>query len=36
MKHFQRDGATNNTQVGRDFKAKAGAFFSYQGLKAQL
>ena len=29
---FQRKGAKSNTQVGRDFEAKARAFFVTQGL----
>ena len=29
---FQRKGAQSNTQVGRDFEAKAQAFFAHQGL----
>jgi hypothetical protein len=32
-KPFQRKGAESNTQVGRDFEAKAKAFFAQQGLK---
>ena len=31
-KPFQRKGADSNTQVGRDFEAKAQAFFAGQGL----
>ena len=31
-KPFQRKGADSNTQVGRDFEAKAQAFFAEQGL----
>jgi len=31
-KPFQRKGAESNTQVGRDFEAKAQAFFAKQGL----
>ena len=30
---FQRKGAQSNTQVGRDFEAKAQAFFAQQGLR---
>jgi hypothetical protein len=32
MKNFQRDGATSNTHVGRDFEATAREFFSQKGL----
>lgn len=32
MTNFQRNGATSNAQVGRDFESKAMAFFSQQGL----
>ena len=35
MSNFQRNGATSNTQVGRDFESKAKAFFSKQGLNLQ-
>jgi hypothetical protein len=35
-KPFQRKGAMSNTQVGRDFEAKAQAFFAQQGLKLML
>jgi hypothetical protein len=31
-KPFQRKGAESNTQVGRDFEAKAKNFFAKQGL----
>ena len=31
-KPFQRKGAESNTQVGRDFEAKAQVFFAQQGL----
>jgi len=31
-KPFQRKGAESNTQVGRDFEAKAQNFFAEQGL----
>jgi hypothetical protein len=31
-KPFQRKGAESNTQVGRDFEAKAQAFFAKQGV----
>ena len=31
-KPFQRKGAESNTQVGRDFEAKAQIFFTQQGL----
>lgn len=31
-KPFQRKGAESNTQVGRDFEAKAQNFFSQRGL----
>jgi hypothetical protein len=31
-KPFQRKGAESNTHVGRDFEAKAQAFFAQQGL----
>jgi hypothetical protein len=31
-KPFQRKGAESNTQVGRDFEAKAQNFFAQQGL----
>ncbi len=31
-KPFQRKGAESNTQVGRDFEAKAQIFFAQQGL----
>ena len=34
-KPFQRKGATSNTQVGRDFEAKAQEFFRRQGLLLQ-
>jgi hypothetical protein len=34
-KPFQRKGSTSNTQVGRDFEAKAQAFFAQQGLALQ-
>ena len=32
-KAFQRKGAESNTQVGRDFEAKAQVFFAQQGLQ---
>lgn len=32
-KPFQRKGAESNTQVGRDFEAKAQVFFAQQGLR---
>ncbi len=35
MNNFQRNGASSNTQVGRDFESKARAFFSQQGLNLQ-
>ena len=31
-KPFQRKGAESNTQVGRDFEAKAQIFFALRGL----
>jgi len=31
-KPFQRKGAESNTQVGRDFEARAQVFFAQQGL----
>lgn len=34
-KPFQRKGAQSNTQVGRDFQAKARTFFGRQGLQLQ-
>ena len=33
MANFQRNGATSNTHVGRDFEALAQAFFAKQGIK---
>lgn len=35
MSNFQRNGATSNTQVGRDFESKARALFSQMGLNLQ-
>ena len=35
MKNFQRNGAISNTDVGRDFEAKARAFFAKQGITLQ-
>lgn len=32
MNNFQRNGATSNAHVGRDFEAKAQTYFSSQGL----
>ena len=33
MTNFQRNGATSNAHVGRDFESKAMAFFAQQGLQ---
>ncbi len=35
MANFQRNGATSNTQVGRDFESTAREFFAKQGLHLQ-
>jgi hypothetical protein len=32
LTNFQRNGATSNAQVGRDFESKAKAYFSKHGL----